>query len=217
MLSGVDAKANVACPPGTATEAQTYTDPVLGISFKDTLSIVQCPTYTSGPNNGNPVPGTLVDLELTGNFFPFAQKQIDTDFNPSPLNIPAVSVYKLDKEGVSASTGLPVKVWFDQASLGFGALSPNDTVLKQIYSDAALTNLIGSIAVSGGGIQYTPISGMFSTIYIKDTYTPAAGGGIDNVINDFRNVPGPLPILGAGAAFGFSRKLRGRIKAARTA
>ena len=28
---------------------------------------------------------------------------------------------------------------------------------------------------------------------------------------------GPLPILGAGAAFGFSRKLRSRIKAARTA
>jgi hypothetical protein len=28
------------------------------------------------------------------------------------------------------------------------------------------------------------------------------------------SVPGPLPILGAGAAFGFSRKLRSRIKAA---
>ena len=32
---------------------------------------------------------------------------------------------------------------------------------------------------------------------------------------DFSPVPGPLPILGAGAAFGFSRKLRSRIKAAR--
>jgi hypothetical protein len=29
--------------------------------------------------------------------------------------------------------------------------------------------------------------------------------------------PGPLPILGAGAAFGFTRKLRGRIKATRIA
>jgi len=38
---------------------------------------------------------------------------------------------------------------------------------------------------------------------------------IPGLYNDFRNVPGPLPILGAGAAFGFSRKLRGRIKAAR--
>jgi hypothetical protein len=29
--------------------------------------------------------------------------------------------------------------------------------------------------------------------------------------------PGPLPVLGAGAAFGFSRKLRKRIKLARVA
>jgi hypothetical protein len=38
-----------------------------------------------------------------------------------------------------------------------------------------------------------------------------------NYSNHFRQTPGPLPILGAGAAFGFSRKLRSRIKGARTA
>jgi hypothetical protein len=39
----------------------------------------------------------------------------------------------------------------------------------------------------------------------------------DNSVNqrlETSSVPGPLPILGAGAAFGFSRKLRSRIKAA---
>jgi hypothetical protein len=39
----------------------------------------------------------------------------------------------------------------------------------------------------------------------------------DNTVNQkapTSSVPGPLPILGAGAAFGFSRKLRSRIKAA---
>ena len=30
-------------------------------------------------------------------------------------------------------------------------------------------------------------------------------------------VPGPLPLLGAGAAFGFSRRIRNRIKGARLA
>jgi len=48
-----------------------------------------------------------------------------------------------------------------------------------------------------------------------DTFT-TNGGAIDNMQNTVRT-PGPLPILGAGAAFGFSRKLRGRIKAARNA
>jgi hypothetical protein len=37
---------------------------------------------------------------------------------------------------------------------------------------------------------------------------------IDAIKNTFQT-PGPLPVLGAGAAFGFSRKLRSRIKAAR--
>ncbi len=40
-------------------------------------------------------------------------------------------------------------------------------------------------------------------------------GIIDNATNNYKQSPGPLPILGAGAAFGFSRKLRGRIKASR--
>jgi hypothetical protein len=36
-------------------------------------------------------------------------------------------------------------------------------------------------------------------------------------ISNFRYVPGPLPILGVGAAFGYSRKLRNRIKSSRNA
>lgn len=36
-------------------------------------------------------------------------------------------------------------------------------------------------------------------------------------VNAFYQTPGPLPVLGAGVAFGFSRKLRQRIKASRTA
>ena len=44
------------------------------------------------------------------------------------------------------------------------------------------------------------------------------GGEIQTVQSDIitaantTNVPGPLPVLGAGAAFSFSRRLRRRIK-----
>jgi len=54
-----------------------------------------------------------------------------------------------------------------------------------------------------------------TTIWVRDTYSAGSGDVLDTVTNTFETVPGPLPILGAGAAFGFSRKLRGRIKAAR--
>jgi hypothetical protein len=53
-------------------------------------------------------------------------------------------------------------------------------------------------------------------IFVKDTYSGLAGADLDNFINTVQT-PGPLPVLGAGAACGFSRKLRGRIKASRTA
>jgi hypothetical protein len=39
---------------------------------------------------------------------------------------------------------------------------------------------------------------------------------LDSVKNRFIT-PGPLPVCAAGVAFGFSRKLRGRVKAARSA
>jgi hypothetical protein len=60
-----------------------------------------------------------------------------------------------------------------------------------------------------------------SELYILDTATPGTvgnGGMIDNYQNTFtQQVPGPLPILGAGAAFGYTRKLRRRVKAMRLA
>jgi hypothetical protein len=45
----------------------------------------------------------------------------------------------------------------------------------------------------------------------------AAGGGIQGPVQfDSTPVPGPLPVLGAAAAFGYSRKLRKRIRGSRS-
>jgi hypothetical protein len=64
-----------------------------------------------------------------------------------------------------------------------------------------------------------PLVGFGSKIWVKDTYKTTNGTAqITGITNAFlataatNNVPGPLPVLGAGAAFGFSRKLRKRIK-----
>lgn len=42
-----------------------------------------------------------------------------------------------------------------------------------------------------------------------------ANRGMDNLKDSYFQVPGPLPILGAGVGFGMSRRLRSRIRAAR--
>jgi len=62
------------------------------------------------------------------------------------------------------------------------------------------------------------------TISVRDEYLVTVGS-INSFQNSFRQlpggdqepVPGPLPLLGAGAAFGFSRRLRARVLAARGA
>jgi hypothetical protein len=76
-----------------------------------------------------------------------------------------------------------------------------------------LSNLIGALNVYElMPTQAISLSQQYSTICVRDSY---GGTDIDNVINN--QAPGPLPILGAGVTFGFSRKLRVRIKGSRAA
>ena len=97
---------------------------------------------------------------------------------------------------------------------------PSGTVTKTLWADPAYTIpiLTASPLVSTNGTP-TPlidIIGSYKKIWVKDSYNLLPGSQLDNYTNTFQT-PGPLPILGAGAAFGFSRKLRSRIKAGRTA
>ena len=94
------------------------------------------------------------------------------------------------------------------------------TVQKQVYASLEDLNnggptIFDQTSTSGSPSGLLPLSNTsLNTIYVKDFYSVNNGGQLDNFTNTFQT-PGPLPILGAGAAFGFSRKLRGRIKAAR--
>ena len=95
------------------------------------------------------------------------------------------------------------------------------TVTKQVFATPflgapilTLTNNelppdAGTLVASG------PIGG--STIYVRDTWTIPTGSNtvldaIENNYTQTTQTPGPLPLLGAGAAFGFSRRLRKRIQ-----
>lgn len=101
---------------------------------------------------------------------------------------------------------------------------PGTSVTKSLCTDNTfsvctdLYTIVNSGASNGGSLVDLPA--LFygdQTIYVKDSYSALnSGARLDNFANTFQT-PGPLPILGAGAAFGFSRKLRHRIKAARAA
>lgn len=89
-----------------------------------------------------------------------------------------------------------------------------------IGTTATSASLVGGSASSSAG-PGTPVafntgvtSATFSqTFAVTSPATITALGFAFNQRNDSQ-VPGPLPLLGAGAAFGFSRKLRRRVKQA---
>lgn len=151
------------------------------------------------------------------------QWHVDVDFNPdfpaAPANFPSTSVFnyaiKITNDLVFHDVAL--------ATLLNAGGGPYTTV-KEVF-EASLgaggapvcsSNKIATLNNPPTPDGFDPIGGR--VICVTDTLTVTAGAGsIDNYVNQYRQTPGPLPILGAGAAFGFSRKLRSRIKAARTA
>lgn len=112
--------------------------------------------------------------------------------------------------------------YFDQVKLGntSSITNGNYTLTKNLYSDAGFT--IPVIPVNSLFNPPTPsgtsVAGQqLQTLYVRDDYNVlvTSNGVIDNLQNSFGQttpVPGPLPLLGIGAAFGMSRKLRKRIK-----
>ena len=90
----------------------------------------------------------------------------------------------------------------------------NSDYTVQVISDT-LTN-----PVSPDGITLASLG--LQTLYVQDEWNvqPGANGSINSLQNTFGqtdHVPGPLPLVGIGAAFGLSRRIRSRIKGARLA
>lgn len=213
------------------------------IWFVDSNTLLPIPNpVTSG--NGGPSKGSgniewdWKDVSANGDWrippdpHSFDQWQVDVDFNPNltlPQGSPSVFDYVIrisDRSGAYPGI-VPApregNKWFEDVILT-SAIVPSPgggSVIKEIYTavynsvlgDYQPGTLIGTLTNSGT----LPLVPGYDILYIRDTVTPNVGGTIDAYQNTYRQTPGPLPIVGAGAAFGFSRKLRGRIKASRTA
>jgi len=115
---------------------------------------------------------------------------------------------------VVSGSNLYIKEWFTSAE----PVAPAPTSGYTVATTANATS--GSVVFPGTGITSiislpgTPTSVDFTNLVTVDSLK-AGPNGFTNTITQApfsSKVPGPLPLLGAGAAFGFSRKLRARIK-----
>ena len=97
------------------------------------------------------------------------------------------------------------------ASDGTGGATVVKTVSSPVDTEVArLISVDGSDAAAFLG---------YERIYVNDSWTVPVDGALGNLSNTYFQcdgpcdpVPGPLPILGLGATFGWSRRLRNRIK-----
>ena len=132
----------------------------------------------------------------------------DIHFSPSIVGLPGGTTGFFDYTIEITQAG-----WvFDTVQLDTTvAVSPSSPGVTSVIKD--ITG--GPILTSVNGSQVGPIDLPGGTsLRVRDTWNVAQGDVLTNVKDTFTQAPGPLPLLGAGAAFAWSRKLRNRVKLA---
>ena len=130
----------------------------------------------------------------------------DIHFSPSIVGLPGGSTGFFDYTIEITQPGWTFDTVQLDTTVAVNPGSLGDTkVIKDLRGGPSLTS------VNGG--QVGPISLVGGTsLTVRDIWTVAQGDVLTNVKDTFTQVPGPLPLLGAGAAFAWSRKLRSRMQ-----
>ena len=109
------------------------------------------------------------------------------------------------------------------AGNGLGGQTPGDTV-SWTFDDTASSLVSGNLLISGTYLPFSSLSafssetgnGTWNLLYADtEEEDPMSINGWSLTVNEVSappaSVPGPLPVLGLAAAFGFSRRMRRRI------
>ncbi len=102
------------------------------------------------------------------------------------------------------------------------SIAGGQSLTKEIFESSGLNGIgasLGTITSLNGNSDQITLTPGEKQLYIKDTLFTGSRGvftGTNSYVQvPTDQVPGPLPLLGAAAAFGFSRKMRNRVKAAK--
>ena len=176
---------------------------------------------------------TCADKQFTVNGFNFAGNSGDVNFewtqvdpNPGYLYDLFSTDLRFSSSAVGPQTGFfdyTVKItdpsyYFNtvqlDSSVALSAKANSDqTVVTKAITGPTGSPVLDSIDGSQVGPIYLLPDNTLKTIQVRDSWTVAPGDVLTSVKDTFtQDTPGPLPLLGAGAAFGWSRKLRSRVK-----
>jgi len=147
---------------------------------------------------------------------PFEVWEVNIDFSPLLSGSTSRGLYAYS---LTASSG---KAW-NSFRLSLDSLDGGFTAKFVFCSDNDFaTDCQGYTLRPGGVPPIISLSIPLSAVYVKTSYAGVEFDSVRRISAEFfaeaapvPDAPGPLPILGVGTAFGFSRKLRKRIKASR--
>jgi hypothetical protein len=209
------AKAGFSCVTRFVTSSALVAGVLVGGSLLNAggaqAALVCAPTTGSGFTLSmlNSTAGTSPNACALSSMVNFAS--VKANFPANSTDISGTYNYSLSAAGKFTQFSL-------NADIGFNQLG---TYTKNVYSDSGFTNLIGTItSTNGSPVALTNLTDQtLSTIYVRDIFAYNSGTVVNSLSNNFKiipnatPVPGPLPVIGAAMAFGYSRKLRTRIKA----
>jgi hypothetical protein len=169
------------------------------------------PTYISG----QPASSYSCDNPITSGGSPLAAA-FDAQFSPSST-ASAYSYHMTAKIGPFNAVAINADINADPTLPDWKV-----TYTKELFKNSDFTGPVGTLVFTETPTSSTTTGSLtdlsLTQLFVRDSFVSNNPGvGINTATNTFSQTPGPLPILGAGAAFGFSRKLRSRIKAGRTA
>jgi hypothetical protein len=193
---------------GTANAAPSTTIPCMGA--------IDAPNMAPGTGTFIATDLNLVAAGLTGTCDIVSDMPnyvtVDVDFVPNIMDESGTFTYSISVSNPGW--------WFTMARVDSDVNvqgSTPTTWRKEVFSDAGLVNKIWDFTSTDGSATTQPLPGTYAQLWVRDTYNVPSDATFDVGTNTFYQTPGPLPVLGAGAAFGLSRKVRQRIKASRAA
>jgi hypothetical protein len=146
---------------------------------------------------------------------------LSLDFNPNRNNILNDTGNLRYKIAITDPTRFFAQVKLaNQGDITNGEYTITKTFWNSDYSVQVIADTLTN-PVTPDGINLANLN--LQTLYVQDEWNvqPGANGSINSLQNSFgqttHSVPGPLPLVGIGAAFGLSRRIRSRIKGARLA
>ena len=206
--ASVRAVGNDQCSFGGNLLAPTCTNFVFDEQGDKTLSFLQLPTAGSGTITFNqpnpPVPVWVVNVEFIN------------DIIPSTSGLPGVFEYDLTIDPTNSFYFEEGAIDIIGPSAGLQAFTGSMTATDLPLSPLLVNNVTRS---KKDLFNYeTKATRVMNTYNVTTGSLNAVQNSFSQIIIDptpKEEVPGPLPLLGAGAALGFSRRLRNRVLAAR--